>query len=63
MLYSSNDSTIFRASIHVAGGRLAVRSREVSKTRDSDLDFSDRSEICPAPRKKRWLDACRILER
>ena len=37
--------TIIRASIHLAVRRLTTRSREVSKPRDSGLNFSNRSEI------------------
>ena len=38
-------SSEFRAPIHLADGRLTARSREASKSRDSGLDFSNRSEI------------------
>ena len=41
---------ISRSSIHWAGGRLTARSREISKPRDSGLDFSNRSE----PRLVTW---------
>ena len=36
--------------VHLAAGRLAARSSEISKPRDSGLDFSNRSEI--------WHAAC-----
>ena len=52
-----------RASIHEADGRLTARSQEVSKPRDSGLDFSDRSEIWQAPRQERCRYACHISER
>ena len=38
-------SSEFRAPIHLADERLTARSREASKSRDSSLDFSNRSEI------------------
>ena len=38
-------------------------SREVSKPRDSGLDFSNRSQIWQAPRQQRCRDACQISER
>ena len=38
-------------------------SREVSKPRDSGLDYFNRSEIWPPPRQQRWWDACQISER
>ena len=53
----------FRASIHKANGRLIAISREVSKLRDSGLDFSNRSEIWQAPRQQCCRDACQISER
>ena len=37
--------------------------REISKPRDSGLDFSNRSEIWQAPRQQRCRDACQISER
>ena len=40
----------FWFSIHQADGRLAARSREVSKPRDLALDLSNHSEIWQAPR-------------
>ena len=46
------------ASTHKAGGRHATRYREVSKRRDSGLDFSNRSEI-----QQRCRDACQISKR
>ena len=52
-----------RALIHKADGRLTARSREVSKPRDSCLDFSNRSEIWQAPRQQCCRDACQISER
>ena len=51
------------ASIHSADGRLAARSREVSKPRDLNLNFSNRSEIWQPPWKCRCWDACHISER
>ena len=51
------------ASIHKADGRLTARSREVSKPRDSGLNFSNRSEIWQTPRQHRYRDACQISER
>ena len=51
------------ASIHLADGRLTVRTREVSKPRNSGLDFSNCSEIWVAPRQQRCQDACEISER
>ena len=38
-------------------------SREVSRTRDSDLEFFDRSKIWHALRQQRCREACKILER
>ena len=35
----------FNAFIHQEDGRLTARSRELSKTRDSSLEFSNRSDI------------------
>ena len=52
-----------RASIHYADGRLSARSREVSKSRDLGLNFSNRFEIWLAPRQHRCWDACQISER
>ena len=46
-----------RALIHEADGRLTARSRQVSKPRDSSLDFSNRSEIWQAHRQQRCRDA------
>ena len=40
--------------------RLPARSREVSKPRDSGLDFSNPSKIRQAPRQQRWWNACQI---
>ena len=40
-----------------------ARSGEVSKPRDSGLDFSNRFEIWQAPRQQRCRDACQIPER
>ena len=40
--------------------RLTARSREVSKLRDSDKDFSKRSEIRQAFGQERCRDACQI---
>ena len=51
------------ASTHWAVRRLTTRSREVSKPRDSGLDFSNRSEIWPALRQQRCWDAYQISER
>ena len=42
---------------------LTARSGEVSKPRDSGLDFSNRSEIWQAPRQQRCRDACQISKR
>ena len=39
------------ALIHQADGRLSPKYREVSKPRDSGLDFYNRSEIWHAPRQ------------
>ena len=39
-----------RTFIHQAARRLTARSHEALKTRDSILNFSDRSEIWQAPR-------------
>ena len=39
-----------------------ARSREVSKPRDSGLDFSNRFEISQAHRQQRCRDACQISE-
>ena len=43
-------------------GRLTARSREDSRPWDSDLDFSNCSEIWQAPRQQRCWDACQISE-
>ena len=48
------------AFIHKADGCLTTRCREVSKPRDSGLDFSNRSEIWQAPRQQRYRDVCQI---
>ena len=40
-----------------------TRSHEVSKPRDSTLDFFIRSEIWQAPRQQRCRDSCKISER
>ena len=40
-----------------------AKSREVSKPRDSGLDFFNRSEMWQAPRQERRRDACQISER
>ena len=40
-----------------------AKSREVSKPRDSGLDFSNRFEIWQAPRQQRCQDAWQISER
>ena len=53
----------FWVSIHKADGRLNVRSREVSKPRDSSLDFSNRFEIWQTPRHRCCRGACHISER
>ena len=50
------------ASIHKAVRRLTARSREVSKPRDSCLDYSNRSEIWQASRQQCCRDACQIWE-
>ena len=47
----------------ITSGRLTARSREVSKPRDSSLDFFNCSEIWQAPRQQRCRDACQISER
>ena len=47
-------------SIHL---KLTAKSHEVSKPRDSSLDFSSRSDIWRAPRQQRCWDACQISER
>ena len=44
-------------------GLYSLRSREVSKPRDSGLDFSIRSEIWQAPRQQCCRDVCQISER
>ena len=49
--------------LHSLNGRLSVRSHEVSKTRDSGLDFSNRSEIWQTRREQRCRNACQISER
>ena len=43
--------------------RLTARSRKVSKSRDSGLDSSNRSEIWKAPRQQRCRGACQLTER
>ena len=48
----------FKASIHLAGGRLTTRSHEVSKPRDSGLEISNRPDIWQAHRF-----VCQISER
>ena len=53
---------IYRTSIHKADGHLTARSREISKPRDSDLGFSNRS-IWQTPRHPRCRDVGKILER
>ena len=50
------------ASIRRAVGRLTARSREVSKPRDSGLNFSNRSEIWQVPRQHCCRGACQISE-
>ena len=45
-------------SLVKADGRLTARSREVSKPRDSSLDFSNRSEIWQAPYAYQSLERC-----
>ena len=45
---------------HYADGRL---TRKISKTGDSDLDFSNRSVIRQARRQQRCREACQISER
>ena len=49
--------------IYLSASVLIARSREVSKTRDSGLDFSNRFEISQAPRQQRCRDTCQISER
>ena len=44
-------------------GRLTIKFREVSKSRDSGLNLSNRSEIWQAPRQQGCWDACQISER
>ena len=51
------------AFIQLADGRLTARSREVSKARDSGLDFSNRSVIWQTPRQQRYRNACQISGR
>ena len=51
------------ASIRKVDRRLIVRSREVSKPRDSGLDFFIHTEIPQATRQQYCLDACKIAER
>ena len=46
---------------HKADGRLTARSREVSKPRESGLNFSNGTEIWQAPRQQRCLDAIEDL--
>ena len=48
---------------HIAGGHLNTRSREVSKPRDSCLDFSNRSDTWQAARQQRCRDAHQIAGR
>ena len=43
--------------------RLIVRSRKVSKPRDSRLELSDRSAIWQAPRQQGCRSACQISKR
>ena len=50
------------AFIHLADGRLTARSREVTKPRDSGLDFSNRSAIRRAHRQQSCRYACQISE-
>ena len=57
------EDMILRASIHQAVRRLTARSREVSKPRDSGLNFSNRSEIWQVPRQRCCRGACQISER
>ena len=54
-LYSLSGKTSVR--------RLTARSREVSKPRDSSLNFSIRSEIWQVPRQRCCRGACQISER
>ena len=49
--------------IYSLTGHLTARSREVSKPRDSSLDFSNRSDLWQTPRQRRCRDACEISER
>ena len=48
------------ASIHLADGRLTARPHEVSKPRDSGLNFYNRFEIWQAYRQHRCQDARQI---
>ena len=50
------------ASIHQTERRLTAISREVSKPRDLDLDFSNRSKIWQAPRQHSCRDACQMWQ-
>ena len=56
----SNDNTVFLFT--KGAGVLTTRSRDISKARDSELDFSNRSEIWGASRQQRCRDACQISE-
>ena len=48
------------ASIYLADGRLTARYREVSKSRNSGLDFSNRSAIWQAPQQQHCREAYQI---
>ena len=64
LLFACQNSTDRNwASIHQAVRRLTARSREVSKPRDSGLNFSNRSEIWQVPRQRYCRGACQISER
>ena len=52
-----------RASIHQTDRLLTASTRQVSKPRDSGLDFSNGSEIWQAHRQQRCRDGCQISER
>ena len=56
-------SSCIWASIYYADGRLTAKSHEVSKPRNSGLDFSNCSKIWQASRQQRCRDTCQIWER
>ena len=64
IMLTSHRPIFFRASIYQADGRLSVRSHEVSKSRDSGLNFSSSGfGMWQAHRQRCCWDTCQISER